>query len=89
MTTTATYIVSGMTCGHCVTAVTQEIAALDGVTTVEIDLVPGGDSRVTVSGSATPPAQDVFTEWNAARGDCGALPGRPERHGYLQCRGAD
>jgi copper chaperone len=59
MTTSATYIVSGMTCGHCVTAVTQEVAALDGVTTVAIDLVPGGDSRVTVSGSAPPPAQDV------------------------------
>ena len=52
MTTTATYIVSGMTCGHCVTAVTQEITALDDVTTVEIDLVPGGDSRVTVTGTA-------------------------------------
>lgn len=51
MTTTTTYIVSGMTCGHCVTAVTQEITALNDVTTVEIDLVPGGDSRVTVTGT--------------------------------------
>ena len=51
-TTTAIYIVSGMTCGHCVTAVTQEVTALDGVTAVEVDLVPGGDSRVTVSGTA-------------------------------------
>ena len=52
MTTTAIYIVSGMTCGHCVAAVHQEIAALGGVSTVEIELVPGGDSRVTVTGTA-------------------------------------
>jgi copper chaperone CopZ len=32
--------------------VTQEVTALDGVTAVEVDLVPGGDSRVTVSGTA-------------------------------------
>ena len=54
MTTTASYIVSGMTCGHCVAAVTREITALDGVSAVEIDLVPGGDSRVTVTGTAAP-----------------------------------
>jgi copper chaperone len=58
MTTTATYIVSGMTCGHCVAAVTQEITALDGVSAVEIDLVAGGDSRITVTGTA-PQAEDA------------------------------
>lgn len=52
MTTTANYSVPLMTCGHCVTAVTDEITRLDGVSTVEIDLVPGGDSRVTVTGTA-------------------------------------
>jgi cation transport ATPase len=30
-TTTATYAVSGMTCSHCVTAVTEEVSQLDGV----------------------------------------------------------
>ena len=49
---TATYTVAGMTCGHCVTAVTEEIAELDGVTAVEVDLVAGGDSRVTVTSTA-------------------------------------
>ena len=58
MTTTANYIVSGMTCGHCVAAVTQEITALDGVSAVQIDLVPGGDSRITVTGTA-PQAEDA------------------------------
>jgi copper ion binding protein len=41
MSTTATYQVSGMTCGHCVQAVTQEVSALDGVDTVDVDLASG------------------------------------------------
>jgi copper chaperone len=48
-TQTTTYTVSGMTCGHCVTAVTEEVSALSGVTGVEIDLVAGGLSRLRVS----------------------------------------
>ena len=44
-----TYPVTGMTCGHCVTAVTEEVSALPGVTGVDIDLVPGGTSQVTVT----------------------------------------
>jgi len=32
------YRVSGMTCGHCVAAVTQEVSQLDGVEHVEVDL---------------------------------------------------
>ena len=47
--TTTTYAVTGMTCSHCVDAVTEEIGKLDGVTAVEVDLVAGGDSRVTVT----------------------------------------
>ena len=39
---TATYTVVGMTCGHCVTAVTEEVAALPGVTAVDVDLASGG-----------------------------------------------
>ena len=41
MSTTATYQVSGMTCGHCVQAVTREVSALDGVDTVDVDLSAG------------------------------------------------
>lgn len=41
--------VSGMTCGHCVTAVTEELQAIDGVQDVQIDLVAGGDSPVTIT----------------------------------------
>ena len=40
--TTASYTVVGMTCGHCVNAVTEEVAAVPGVTAVEVDLASGG-----------------------------------------------
>ncbi|HEX2074622.1 MAG TPA: heavy-metal-associated domain-containing protein [Geodermatophilus sp.] len=40
--TTATYTVTGMTCGHCVNAVTEEVGQLPGVTQVEVDLATGG-----------------------------------------------
>jgi copper chaperone len=48
-TTTTTLQVSGMTCGHCVSAVTEELIALPGVTDVSIDLVAGGTTPVTVT----------------------------------------
>ena len=47
--TTTTYAVTGMTCGHCVSAVTSELTALDEVRDVSIDLVADGASTVTVS----------------------------------------
>ena len=46
--TTQTFHVTGMTCDHCIHAVTEELGALDGVTQVSVDLHPGGSSRVTV-----------------------------------------
>jgi copper chaperone len=50
---TATYTVVGMTCGHCVTAVTEEVSAVPGVTAVDVDLATGG---LTVS--STDPVDD-------------------------------
>ncbi len=41
MGTTRTYQVEGMTCGHCVQAVTTELGALPGVTGVRVDLATG------------------------------------------------
>lgn len=46
-------LVSGMTCAHCVSSVTEEIAGIEGVQNVTVDLHPGGSSRVTIH-SATP-----------------------------------
>jgi copper ion binding protein len=40
--TTASYTVVGMTCGHCVNAVTDEVSQLPGVTAVDVDLASGG-----------------------------------------------
>ncbi len=50
---TTTFRVDGMTCGHCVNAVTEELSALPGVTAVDVELVTGGSSPVTVT-SDTP-----------------------------------
>jgi copper chaperone len=44
-----TYLVTGMTCGHCVHAVTEELMRLAGVTGVSVDLAGGGESKVTVT----------------------------------------
>lgn len=50
---TSTYAVTGMTCGHCVSAVTEELTKLPGVREVSIDLVAGGTSAVRVTSEAT------------------------------------
>jgi copper chaperone len=46
---TTTFAVTGMTCGHCVAAVTDELSAVPGITEVSVDLVPGGTSTVSVA----------------------------------------
>ncbi len=44
-----TYTVSGMTCGHCVASVTEEVSEVAGVTDVQVDLESG---RMVVEGEA-------------------------------------
>ena len=44
--------VAGMTCGSCVRHVTEEISALEGVEAVDVALVAGGVSTVTVRSAA-------------------------------------
>ncbi|MGH3673717.1 MAG: heavy-metal-associated domain-containing protein [Pseudonocardiaceae bacterium] len=41
MATVSEYTVMGMTCQHCVTAVTEEVSAIEGVTEVQVDLPTG------------------------------------------------
>jgi len=65
---TQTFQVTGMTCGHCTSAVTQELRALDGVNDVEIDLVPDGTSRVTIHAEATLNRDDVAAALDEAGG---------------------
>lgn len=55
-TNVAAYTVVGMTCGHCVSAVTEEISKIDGVRDVQVDL---GTGRVTVTSAAALADSDV------------------------------
>jgi copper chaperone CopZ len=41
MSQTATYTVTGMTCGHCVASVTEEVQEIPGVEDVEVVLDSG------------------------------------------------
>ncbi|WP_030710681.1 heavy-metal-associated domain-containing protein [Streptomyces sp. NRRL F-2580] len=54
--TTAVYRVTGMTCGHCEGAVTNEISALEGVSTVKAVAATG---EVTVVSAAPLADEDV------------------------------
>jgi copper chaperone CopZ len=50
MSTISTKVsVSGMTCGHCVSAVSEELEALAGVEEIDIDLNAGGITTVTIT----------------------------------------
>ena len=46
---TQTFKVTGMTCGHCVSAVSSEIREIPGVTDVNVELVAEGTSTVDVT----------------------------------------
>jgi copper chaperone len=50
--------VSGMTCGHCVSAVTMELSLLPSVTEVEVDLETG---QVTITSDAAMDQSQVAT----------------------------
>ncbi len=71
--TSATYRVTGMSCEHCVRAVSGELKALDGVSEVTVDLVPGGASAVMVTsegplaGQAVADALDEAGDYRLAR----------------------
>ena len=54
--TTTSYVVTGMTCDHCVHAVTTEVSSLDGVDDVAVDLASG---RLTVTSSTEIPYASV------------------------------
>lgn len=47
-----TITVTGMTCGHCAHAVTEELSAVPGVTDVAVDLNAGTASPVTITSDA-------------------------------------
>lgn len=51
--------VSGMTCDHCVRAVSDELSALAGVEDVRVVLVPGGTSDVSVDTSGPVSMEEI------------------------------
>jgi copper chaperone len=64
--TLTTYQVTGMTCEHCVRAVTSELAGVPGVSAVTVALVPGGESAVTVTSAAPLAAEAVASALDEA-----------------------
>lgn len=59
--TTTTLKVDGLTCGHCVKHLTEELEAIPGVTAVDIDLVADGTSTAVVTSDA-PLTDDAIAE---------------------------
>ncbi|MFT4470751.1 heavy-metal-associated domain-containing protein [Arthrobacter sulfonylureivorans] len=57
----AEYRVAGMTCGHCSSTVAGALIGLDGVTDVQVVLVPGGVSSVSIT-AAQPVAEAEVRE---------------------------
>ena len=55
---TSTYTVTGMTCGHCIASVTEEIGEIGGVQEVAVDLTTG---QVTVTSDGPVDPGDVRT----------------------------
>jgi len=53
--TTIDFTVKGMTCGHCVSSVSEEVGRIAGVTGVQVDLASGTVS-VTSAGPVDPAA---------------------------------
>jgi copper chaperone len=65
MTTTTTFAVIGMTCGHCVSSITRALTDLPGFVSVEVTLVPDGPSPVTLISQepvATPEITSLIVE---------------------------
>lgn len=58
-TQTIAVAVAGMTCGHCVRSVQEELTALPGVTDVHVELVAGGLSRITITTSVPIDDEDI------------------------------
>jgi copper chaperone len=54
----STYTVTGMTCGHCASSVTEEVSQIDGVRNVQVDVTTG---QVTVTSDRDLADEEVRT----------------------------
>lgn len=57
-----TYLVKGMTCGHCAGAVTQEVSALPGVENVDVAVETGRVTVVSTEALAADAVRDAVDE---------------------------
>ena len=57
MNTTIT--ISGMTCGHCVSSVKEELAEVPGVESVTVDLNAGGVSPVIIESTRELTSEEI------------------------------
>lgn len=62
-----TYDVSGMTCGHCVAAVTRELEALPGVTSADVRLEEGSATVMGIVDDAAVVAAVAEAGYEAVR----------------------
>ena len=62
MTVSTTYTVSGMTCGHCVASVTEELSELAGVNKVDVELASGAVTVTSDRELATDEVRGAVTE---------------------------
>jgi copper chaperone len=62
MSSTTTYTVAGMTCGHCVSAVTEEVGKIPGVLDVQVDLATGAVDVASTEPVDTSAVRDAVEE---------------------------
>jgi copper chaperone CopZ len=63
---TQTFPMTGLTCGHCVGAITSEVKALPSVTDVQVALISAGTSTLTVTADNTLTDAQVASALEAA-----------------------
>lgn len=55
-------IIEGMTCGHCATAVTKELAQLDGASEIKVDPQSGTATLVVADSVEIADVEEAVTE---------------------------
>ena len=63
---TQSFKADGLTCDHCVSAVTEELTSVVGVRGVSVELVPGGASTVHVESERTLSDVEITTALDEA-----------------------
>ena len=60
--TTSTFFITGLTCDHCVNAIKEEVGEIAGVTNIEVELVKGGKSTLTIEADRPLTKIDIASE---------------------------